>query len=179
MPMDDLYIKPGHLIRRMQQIAVAIFVEECADFDLTSVQYASLVGIRENPGIDATRLSSVIFFDRATLGNVLERLESKGLIYRTGRPGDKRIKVLNLTDMGRKVLNDVTPFVERAQVRMLETLAEPDRAKLIDLLKGLVASADATSRDLPPVEAQRATPAKGAPARSASSAPARARRATR
>ena len=44
--MDDVYTKPGYLFRRMQQIAVSIFMEECREFDLTPVQYAALVAIR-------------------------------------------------------------------------------------------------------------------------------------
>ena len=68
----------------MQQIAVSIFVEECKAFDLTPVQYAALVAIHTHPGIDATRLSAVIAFDRSTLGNVIERLESKNLVERSG-----------------------------------------------------------------------------------------------
>ena len=47
MQLQDLHAMPGHLIRRAQQIAVAIFMEECAEFDLTPVQYAALVAIRE------------------------------------------------------------------------------------------------------------------------------------
>ena len=56
--MDAVYTAPGYLFRRMQQIAVAIFVEECRAFDLTPVQYAALVSIHTHPGIDATRLSA-------------------------------------------------------------------------------------------------------------------------
>ena len=77
--MDAVYTAPGYLFRRMQQIAVAIFVEECKAFDLTPVQYASLIAIHTHPGIDATRLSAVIAFDRSTLGSVIERLETKSL----------------------------------------------------------------------------------------------------
>src|ERR1700709_500625 len=80
--MDAVYTAPGYLFRGMQQIAVAIFVEECKPFDLTPVQYAALVSIHTHPGIDATRLSAVIAFDRSTLGNVIERLEGKTLIER-------------------------------------------------------------------------------------------------
>ena len=87
MQLKDLHSKPGHLIRRAQQIAVAIFMEECAGFDLTPVQYAVLVAIRENPGIDATRLSALIAFDRSTLGVVLERLEVRRLVKRYSSPG--------------------------------------------------------------------------------------------
>jgi hypothetical protein len=45
MLLEELHRQPGHLIRRAQQIAVAIFIEECAAFDLTPVQYASMVAI--------------------------------------------------------------------------------------------------------------------------------------
>ena len=88
--MEDVYHKPGHLIRRAQQIAVSIFLEECAPVDLTPVQYAALVAVRENPGIDATRLSALVAFDRSTLGNVLERMEAKGWIERRADPSDRR-----------------------------------------------------------------------------------------
>ena len=80
--MDAVYTKPGYLFRRMQQIAVAIFVEECRAYDLTPVQFAALVAIQTHPGIDATRLSAVIAFDRSTLGNVIERLETKQYVER-------------------------------------------------------------------------------------------------
>src|SRR5579871_1639695 len=100
LTMDAVYTKPGYLFRRMQQIAVAIFVEECRDFDITPVQYAALVAIQTHPGIDATRLSAVIAFDRSTLGSVIERLETKKLIERKPSPEDKRVKLLHITRPG-------------------------------------------------------------------------------
>ena len=75
--MDAVYAAPGYLFRRMQQIAVSIFMEECKAFDLTPVQYAALIAIHTHPGIDATRLSAVIAFDRSPLGSVIERLQGK------------------------------------------------------------------------------------------------------
>src|SRR6201984_503498 len=107
--MDAVYTKPGYLFRRMQQIAVAIFVEECRDFDVTPVQYAALVAIQNHPGIDATRLSAVIAFDRSTLGSVIERLEAKGYIEREPASDDKRVKLLYLTRSGAKLLQDIMP----------------------------------------------------------------------
>src|ERR1700681_4128696 len=98
--MDAVYTAPGYLFRRMQQIAGSIFVEECKAHDLTPVQFAALVAIHTHPGIDATRLSAVIAFDRSTLGNVIERLEAKTYIERNPSPGDKRVKLLYLTKTG-------------------------------------------------------------------------------
>src|SRR6201985_569920 len=112
--MDAVYAGPGYLFRRMQQIAGAIFVEECKAFDLTPVQYASLVAIHTHPGIDATRLSAVIAFDRSTFGNVIERVESKTFIERKPAREDKRVKLLYLTKAGAATLRDIVPSVERA-----------------------------------------------------------------
>jgi DNA-binding MarR family transcriptional regulator len=136
--MDAVYTKPGYLFRRMQQIAVAIFVEECKAYDLTPVQYAALVAIRTHPGIDATRLSAVIAFDRSTLGNVIERLESKAWVERKSSRDDKRIKLLTLTRAGEALLRDIMPSVDRAQARMLQPLKPADRKTLLALMTQLV-----------------------------------------
>ena len=136
--MDAVYTKPGYLFRRMQQIAVAIFVEECKTYDLTPVQYAALVAIRTHPGIDATRLSAVIAFDRSTLGSVIERLETKAYIERKPGREDKRVKLLHLTKAGAALLSDIIPSVDRAQARMLQPLKPADRKTLLTLLTQLV-----------------------------------------
>lgn len=138
MLLEDLHRQPGHLIRRAQQIAVAIFIEECAAFDLTPLQYAALVAIQENEGIDATRLSAQIAFDRSTLGNVLERLEARGLVERYPSPDDKRIKLLKLTAQGRSVTQQAEAAVRRTQDRILAPLAPKDRRVLLELLAQLV-----------------------------------------
>jgi DNA-binding MarR family transcriptional regulator len=136
--MDAVYGKPGYLFRRMQQIAVAIFVEECRAYDLTPVQYAALVAIRTHPGIDATRLSAVIAFDRSTLGNVIERLQTKAWVERKPSRDDKRIKLLYLTRAGAALLRDIMPSVDRAQARMLQPLKPADRKTLLALMTQLV-----------------------------------------
>jgi DNA-binding MarR family transcriptional regulator len=136
--MDAVYTAPGYLFRRMQQIAVAIFMEECKAFDLTPVQYAALVAIRTHPGIDATRLSAVIAFDRSTLGSVIERLEAKKYVERKPAREDKRVKLLHLTRIGATVLREIMPSVDRAQARMLQPLRPADRKALLALMAQLV-----------------------------------------
>lgn len=135
--MQDMHRMPGHLIRRAQQVSTAIFTDECAAFDLTSVQYAALYAIEANPQVDATRLSALIAFDRSTIGDVLERLEAKGWISRIGSPQDRRIKLLCLSRAGARLLREVEPAVRRVQERLLAPLAAGDRAVLVTLLSEL------------------------------------------
>lgn len=144
--MDDVYNKPGYLFRRMQQIAVSMFMEDCKAFDMTPVQYAALVAMRAYPGIDATRLSAVIAFDRSTLGSVIERLEAKGFVERKPGPDDKRVKLLYLTKAGATELRNVEPYVAAAQTRMLAPLKPADRKTLLALMTQLVDLNNGSSR---------------------------------
>lgn len=138
MLVEDLHVMPGHLIRRAQQIAVAIFIEECAAYDLTPVQYATLVAIQENEGIDATRLSAIVALDRSTLGNVLERLENRGLVIRYASADDKRVKLLKMSPSGRALVKRAQASALRAQERILAPLQPKDRSTLMHLLSQLV-----------------------------------------
>ena len=124
---------PGHLIRRVHQVSTAYFAEECGG-DLTAVQYAALVAIGAHPGIDATRLSEIIYFDRSTIGDVLDRMEGKDWIRRASTPTDRRIKLLELSPAGQSVLQQVEPGIRRIQERLLAPLTATEAKTLIRLL---------------------------------------------
>ena len=78
----DFQHAPGHLIRRAQQLAVALFMEEAAGFDVTPVQFAILNALMDDPGEDQVTLAKQVAFDAATSGSVIGRLEAKGWVRR-------------------------------------------------------------------------------------------------
>jgi len=117
----------------VHQVSTAYFAEECGG-DLTAVQYAALVAIGAHPGIDATRLSEIIYFDRSTIGAVLDRMEGKDWIRRASTPTDRRIKLLELSPAGQSVLQQVEPGIRRIQERLLAPLTATEAKTLIRLL---------------------------------------------
>ena len=119
------------------------YTEECGA-DLTAVQYAALVAIGSHPGIDATKLSEIIYFDRSTIGDVLYRIESKGWIVRESTTDDRRIKLLSLSAAGHEVLRQVEAGIRRVQKRLLASLTPAEGKTLIRLLAKI---ADAADRD--------------------------------
>jgi DNA-binding MarR family transcriptional regulator len=136
---------PGHLIRRVHQVSTAYFTEECGD--LTAVQYAALVAIESHPGIDATRLSTVIYFDRSTIGDVLDRIESKGWIVRQSPDNDRRTKALMITPAGQTILRQVAPGIRRVQERLLAPLTPGEAKTLVRLLVKMADAGDAEDDD--------------------------------
>jgi DNA-binding MarR family transcriptional regulator len=132
---------PGHLIRRVHQVSTAYFTKACGT-DLTAVQYAALVAIGSHPGIDATSLSQVIYFDRSTIGDVLDRIETKGWIVRQSTATDRRIKVLTLTSAGHEVLRQVGPAVRHVQERLLAPLTPAEAKTVVRLLAKMADAGD-------------------------------------
>lgn len=135
---NEMYLTPGHLLRRAHQIAATISAEELADLGLTTVQYTTLVSVHDNPGIDITALSGLVAYDRSTLGGVLDRLEEKKLIERKAVDSDKRVRLLYTTHQGGKLANDSVAASLRAQERILGPLGAGERAQLTRLLAKLI-----------------------------------------
>jgi DNA-binding MarR family transcriptional regulator len=139
---------PGHLARRFQQIAVAVFLAEveAAGHDLTPVQYAALAAIGTNHGVDQVTLAGLIAYDRTTITGVVDRLVQKGLVARRESSRDRRARELKITDAGRRTLRSITPAVEAAQRIMLRGLTEKEAKEFMRLLQKATAAVNELSR---------------------------------
>ncbi len=125
----------GHLIRRLHQQSTQIFQAKTqeAGFDITSLQFAALDAIAEQSGIDQASLAATISFDRATIGGVIDRLESKGLVQRAVSESDRRARLLSLTNDGEKLLAACRPIVEALQAEILGALSRTERKAFLTL----------------------------------------------
>ena len=146
--MKDQHEMPGHLARRFQQIAVAVFLTEveAAGYDLTPVQYAALATIKTNPGIDQITLAGLIAYDRTTITGVVDRLVQKGLLLRRASSRDRRARELQVTEEGRRTLRGITPAVEAAQRSLVRGLTDKEAAELMRLLRKAIAAGNELSR---------------------------------
>ncbi|MGH6989748.1 MAG: MarR family winged helix-turn-helix transcriptional regulator [Stellaceae bacterium] len=140
----EIFDHPGHLIRRLHQISVSVFLNEAKPYGLTQVQYASLQAIEFYSGIDQRRLGKVVALDRQTVSNVVQRLCEKGLVDRKQK--DKRTSALYLTGAAKALLEVMRPRIEVVDQIILAPLAESERTTLMSLLNKLVDLNNALSR---------------------------------
>ncbi len=134
----ELAHRPGFLIRRLHQIHTALFIEECAEFGVTPVQYSVLTAIEEQSALEQARLAQEVGVDRATLANVVARLEARGLLRRTTTKADRRLKRVVLTAKGKRLLNQMTQPARRAHERTIDALPPVQRAAFLQALAQLV-----------------------------------------
>lgn len=137
---------PGHLLRRCQQIAVGIFLDECRDFELTPLQFAALATLARHGPSDQASLGRRAALDRTTAALVLRKLRQRGLVARVAGGRDRRSKHVGLSPAGEALLAAVASSVERAQRRILMPLEQPEQEVLLGLLTRLADANNTHSR---------------------------------
>jgi DNA-binding MarR family transcriptional regulator len=133
-----LEARPGFLIRRLHQIHLSLFAEECAPFNVTPVQYSILTAVTAQPGLEQAALAQEVGIDRATLANVVARLAARRLVERRQGKRDRRLKhVLPTAACGRLLARMEDP-ARRAHERTINPLGRRDRALFMKALAQLV-----------------------------------------
>src|SRR5881227_1557606 len=106
-----------------------------ASFDLSASACAVLAivdGATEpiTPGVIAERA----IVSSASATSVLDTLEKRELLVRRPHPDDRRKLVIELTDAGRAIIDQVLPGVHTLETRVMAVLTPEERAELIRLL---------------------------------------------
>jgi DNA-binding MarR family transcriptional regulator len=131
-------------------------------FDLSASAVAVLAivdGATEpiTPGMIAERA----IVSSASATSVLDTLEKRGLLVRRPHPDDGRKLVIDLTDAGRAIIDQVLPGIHTLETRVLSALTPAERAQLMRLLSKVHASAAAVAAEAPePLGGIRNVPAR-------------------
>lgn len=144
--VDALYKRPGFLLRRAHQISVSLFMEESAEFNVTTTQYGVLVILRCCENLDQIGLSKKVGLDRSTTGLVVKRLESEGLVVRVEDPADRRRKVIVLTGKGERKLENLRHAARVARERALSAFSPDEAAEFLRLLEQFVGRFNGVTR---------------------------------
>ena len=127
----------GHLLRRAHQRHTAIFQENIGDGQLTPLQFATLVKLRDLKEVSQNHLGRLTAMDAATMQGVIRRLLARRLIERRPDPDDRRRLLLQLTDEGRALTEQSAAAGLAISDQTLDPLSGPERKAFIELLRRL------------------------------------------
>lgn len=141
-PTWPLAERPGFLIRRLHQIHVSLFSEECAVFGVTPLQYSLLSELMSRIEADQTTLANAVALDRTTTTGALRRLEARGLVSRSISTSDRRAQRCRLTAEGIKIHNAMAGAARRAHEATVAVLSPAERQILTQLMKKVAMAHD-------------------------------------
>jgi DNA-binding MarR family transcriptional regulator len=108
-PSYELSDQIGHLLRRAYQRHTAIFQRRISDLDVTAIQFAVLVAVRDGGTLPLARIGAATAVDPATLRGVVSRLSERDLIVSQHDEGDRRQRLISLTPKGRDLVARLLP----------------------------------------------------------------------
>lgn len=146
MNIEEYCRNPGFLIRRCNQILLALFLEQAEPFNVTVQQLATLQAVRERPELDQGRIAETIGIDRSTIGPIVGRLVQRQLLRVSPGKTDRRTKVLAITPAGRDVVTQMLAKLAPVRKRFLSPLTPSERILFIDMLERLTAAHNDVSR---------------------------------
>ena len=127
-----------HLLRQLFQQHTARWQHELPE--LTKPQYAVMRSVAEHPGIEQVALieAAVAVSTKATLAEMLSRMEARGLVRREHDPADKRRRFVFLTAEGEALLESSKPIGNEVDEAFLGRLNGAEREQFSALIKKMM-----------------------------------------
>jgi DNA-binding MarR family transcriptional regulator len=129
----------SYVIARLERAVRARINERVRPHGLTTLQYTTLsvLGSRGQP-LSNAQLARRAYMTPQSMIEVIDALESKGLIRRDPHPNHRRVYPATLTPKGHEVLAACDVAVEEMEEEMLADLEPEQRELLVEWLKTCV-----------------------------------------
>jgi DNA-binding MarR family transcriptional regulator len=118
------------------RLLVAISARSIASVDetLTIAQFRTLVILSNAGSVNLATLAGLLDVQPSTIGRMVDRLITAGVIDRHAHPNSRREFVVELTPRGRRVVRKVTAQRRNEIARVVERMPQRDRHGLVRAL---------------------------------------------
>jgi DNA-binding MarR family transcriptional regulator len=125
----------GATFHRLSQALIAAEEPVLAGMGVEMWDYIVLVALRDRPARSQAALAARAGRDTTRLIPILDRLEQRDLLRRTPDPADRRIRVVELTDAGTRLVTDCQDAIRAMERDLLADLPDAERAAFIATLE--------------------------------------------
>jgi DNA-binding MarR family transcriptional regulator len=130
----DLRSSSGYLLARLGAESRRRWAKMLADHGLTPHHFGILMMLDHLGTAHQRRLSQLVGVDPRNAVPLLDLLQQRGLIQRTGDPADRRRRAIALTPAGQTMLDDLRQAADAVEADMLKDLDDHQQATLHRLL---------------------------------------------
>jgi MarR family transcriptional regulator for hemolysin len=130
----------GFLLHEVARLLRKRFEQNARDSGLTRSQWQVLTYLAQNEGINQKGLAELLEIEPITLGRILDKLETLGLIERRPHPTDRRTWLLHLVEAARPKLIQIREFGDITHREALAGVSEDDGRRLLKTLEAMKAN---------------------------------------
>ena len=125
----------GYHLRCAQVTVFQHYSTTMGKLGISAPQFGTLLLIEANSGVSQSAIAEALRFDRSTLVQIIDRLESRDLVVREVSAQDRRSHALRLTSEGAKLLAELKEIALQHEEDIAHRLSSDERAALMQLLE--------------------------------------------
>lgn len=144
----------GEIVAALRRIIRAVDMHSkylAQRYGLTGPQLVVLQFLHQRGACTTGQLADGVSLGQATLSDILDRLEKKGLIERRRSTADKRRVINELTSSGRGAISEAPPLLQERFARELTQLADWEQTLILSTLQRVAEMMHAQAIDASPV----------------------------
>ena len=130
----------GFLLHEVARLLKRRFEQNARESGLTRAQWQVLAYLASNECINQSGLADLLEIEPITLGRIIDKLQTRGLIERHPDPLDQRVWLLHLTSAARPKLSQLRLLGEVTRGEALADVPEADTDRLLKTLQTLKAN---------------------------------------
>ena len=116
-------------------------------FSLSIPEWRVIAILGRYPGLSAVEVAERTVMDKVAVSRAVSKLLKNGRIDRQFADADRRRSILNLSQEGRRVHNEIAPLALQFERELLEGLSADDLAKLDFIMEHLLQRAGVLGKD--------------------------------
>lgn len=136
MAKEEHPFRIGFLIHDVSRLRRTIVDKALRPIGVTRSQWWVLANLSRHDGVGMmqTELAKVMDVGKVTLGGLIDRLESSGLVKRQADPTDRRAKRVVMTPKGTKLLSEIQDIAKVVNGRIMNGIDKDDVSRAEDVL---------------------------------------------
>ena len=129
---------PSYLITRIAHRYNQTTHGELKEIGLSTISTRILASLKIFDELTINELCVHALAEQPTMSRALDRLATDGLILRTVKDEDNRMRVVKLTDEGEKIVTKIWPVMFNANEAMLRGISDADREVTVRTLRSVL-----------------------------------------
>jgi MarR family transcriptional regulator, 2-MHQ and catechol-resistance regulon repressor len=148
LPIDELALAVASNIWRSAQLfKLKMEREILREHDLTFASFSTLFIVWIWGPIETREIARSQAVTKATITSTVSKLESQGLVKRSGSKIDKRLVTVELTGKGKRLIEWVFPKFNQGEVEVASSLSEEEQDTLAHLLRKVIRGMNGIAQD--------------------------------
>lgn len=137
-PRPSLDSELTWLLHRAAQHMHNVTGEQAEKRGLSLREYIVLSALDKTPGLTQGELGKSLSLDKSTLMSQIDRLEGRGLVVRRNAPGDRRLRIPEITESGEALRAAVAEASAAAEAAVLDGFSQDQIASLRRMLFAVI-----------------------------------------